>query len=264
MKNIYLENLIKKYNKKYYIKTDPVKYVYYYTNKLDKEFIAFIVALFSYGNIRAMFKFLNSLITFLGKFPVETILNFNNKKKLYFYYRFQNSKDIEIIFYILKEFLYTNRNKNFVFIDYFIKNQNIKENNIYSFIDNFLEILLQIIPKKFLTNGIKHYFSLSPGKTVAKRYCLFFRWMVRKQFPDFGIYHFIQPSQLIYPVDTHILNFSYKTKIINSKNLSRKTAIEITNYFKTLNPEDPLVYDFFLTRELMLKNTFHNSNIFII
>jgi uncharacterized protein (TIGR02757 family) len=85
--------------------------------------------------------------------------------------------------------------------------------------------------------------------------------MIRKDFPDLGIYDFFEPKILVYPIDTHILNFAYKNQIIKSKISSRKNALIITNYFCQFDPNDPVKYDFYITRELMLKNSFRYENI---
>lgn len=250
----YLIYLEEKYKDAYYINTDPLKYVYLFQNEQDKEIIALIVALFAYGNIKAMFRFLDHLILFLSPSPYKRLIEFNEKMELNLYYRFQDRQDIKYIFLVFKEIL--KYKDHYIFKNLFYKEPKNKEINVYEYIDIFINNINKIIPKKYLTNGIKHYFCLRNQNSILKRYCLFFRWMVRNDFPDFGIYSFINTNQLVYPIDTHIHNFCLQNNIIKSKTLTRKVALEITNYFKQFDPQDPLKFDFFITRELILKNSF--------
>ncbi|GIX41621.1 MAG: TIGR02757 family protein [Leptospiraceae bacterium] len=255
MKYNSLKQLEKIYKKPIYIYTDPIKYIYQFKENYNKELVGLIIALFSYGNVKAMFQFMDCLIDFLKPDPYEKILTFKENSNMNLYYRFQNQNDIKTILIILKQLIKNNDSSKYLFKNFFGSNfSNIT--HIYPIIDTFIYNIKAIIPEKFLTYGVQHYFCLRNKNSVLKRYCLFFRWMVRKDFPDFALYDFIDPAKLIYPVDIHILNFSYQKNIISSKNITRKNAIKITNYFKQFSPEDPLKYDFYITREMMLKNTF--------
>ena len=249
----YLKSLEKRYHHKRYILTDPIKYCYYFNEPQNIELVGLMIALFAYGNIKAMFRFMDNLIKILQPYPYEKILNFRENSNIDLYYRFQNKNDIKNIIITLKKFFINNNIKNYLL--------NKKVNNIYEIIDPFIREIQDYIPKKFLSDGLKHYFCLGNQNSVLKRYCLFFRWMIRKDFPDLGIYDFFEPKILVYPIDTHILNFAYKNQIIKSKISSRKNALIITNYFCQFAPNDPVKYDFYITRELMLKNSFRYENI---
>ncbi len=246
----YLLNISKIYSDKKFIETDPIRFVYRFSDPKEKECIGLLVALFSYGNVKSLFRFLENLLYFLYPEPLQKIRTLNFRS-LHLYYRFQSESDINIILEIFKEIIIENDKNSYLFFSLFELNH--QDMNIYRYIDTFQAKILERIPKKFLTYGIKHYFTFSK-KSVAKRYCLFFRWMVRNSFPDFGIYSFVDKKHLIYPLDTHILQFAYQNKIISKPLANRKNAIQITNFFKTFNPFDPLYFDFYLTRDLMLQS----------
>ncbi|MFN3603358.1 MAG: TIGR02757 family protein [Leptonema sp. (in: bacteria)] len=253
----YLDFVCQYYHKIEYIQTDPLRYVYWFKTPKEKEFIGLLVALFSYGNRKAIFQFLDRLILNLYPNPLEKIQEIN-LNSLDLYYRFQSKKDIQLILEIFKEILMENSKNPYIFFNEFGFTKN--KTDIFKSIDNFQNRMEQRIPKKFNTFGIKHYFTFS-DQSLAKRYCLFFRWMVRDAFPDLRIYSFLDKKDLMYPVDVHILNFAYQFKIIQKKYSKRETAIKITNFFKNLNPSDPLYYDFYLTRDLMLNSKFKEHNV---
>ncbi len=73
--------------------------------------------------------------------------------------------------------------------------------------------------------------------------------MIRKDDIDLGIWEKFNPNKLIVPMDTHMTNIASKLfKIKEIKNVNLKKAIKITRYFSKENREDPVKYDFSLTR----------------
>jgi len=87
-----------------------------------------------------------------------------------------------------------------------------------------------------------------------KRFNMFLRWLIRKDEIDFGIWTKISPKMLLIPLDTHMHQISLKLKITNRKDTSIKTVFEITDFFRKIEPKDPIKYDFSLVRAPILKN----------
>jgi uncharacterized protein (TIGR02757 family) len=77
---------------------------------------------------------------------------------------------------------------------------------------------------------------------------MFLRWMVRQDDKgvDFGLWHQISPSQLVCPCDVHVDRVARKLGLIGRPKTDWKTAIELTETLKTLDPTDPVKYDFAL------------------
>ena len=92
--------------------------------------------------------------------------------------------------------------------------------------------------------------------SVCKKLNLMFRWMVRKDGIDLGLWDFIPSSMLIIPTDTHIYQFALKHGITQRKTADIKTAIEITNFFKQFSENDPVKYDFCITRPGIIEHQF--------
>lgn len=85
--------------------------------------------------------------------------------------------------------------------------------------------------------------------SACKRPAMFFRWMVRgPDGIDFGLWRFIAPARLVIPVDTHIARMARLLGLTSRKNADWKMALEITRALRTLDPEDPVRYDFALVR----------------
>jgi uncharacterized protein (TIGR02757 family) len=70
--------------------------------------------------------------------------------------------------------------------------------------------------------------------------------MVRTEDIDLGIWNKIPPSKLIIPLDTHISRIARCLGLTRRSSSDWKTAREITESLKQLDPADPLKYDFAL------------------
>ena len=87
------------------------------------------------------------------------------------------------------------------------------------------------------------------GRTSAnKRVHMFLRWMVRQNSPvDLGLWKWADPSSLIIPLDTHVMQEAAKLGLIPEKAAaSRKTAELLTSALAEVFPGDPCRGDFAL------------------
>lgn len=79
------------------------------------------------------------------------------------------------------------------------------------------------------------------GKTACKRICMFLRWMVRTETPDFGLWTTHQPSELYAILDVHVCQLT--SSILQHKQASWKACEELTDIFRKWDKDDPLKYD---------------------
>ena len=77
---------------------------------------------------------------------------------------------------------------------------------------------------------------------------MFLRWMVRKDNcgVDFGIWQKIKPSQLICPIDVHVARVAHRFNLLSRNQIDWQSALELTEYLRTLDANDPVKYDFAL------------------
>jgi uncharacterized protein (TIGR02757 family) len=91
------------------------------------------------------------------------------------------------------------------------------------------------------------------GGGGSKRLLLFLRWMVRPADGiDLGLWK-VSPRLLLCPVDTHIHKLARNLGFTRRKDLSWKTAEEITRALARFDGEDPVKYDFSLCHMGMLQ-----------
>jgi uncharacterized protein (TIGR02757 family) len=86
------------------------------------------------------------------------------------------------------------------------------------------------------------------GGSACKRLNLFMRWMVRKDAVDPGGWDQIPPSKLIVPMDVHMGRICRRLKLTSRSQSDIKAALEVTEAFRKIEPDDPVRYDFCLTR----------------
>ncbi|MCI6662093.1 TIGR02757 family protein [Campylobacter sp.] len=189
-------------------------------------------ALFSYGNAKAIVKFLGSL-------------NFDNlsanKGKIY---RFQNSSDCDEIFKIILKL-------SEVDIEDIIINGAKQGKEFY--IENGINALIKKIYELsgYRSAGLEFYFGKSfetSPKSPLKRYNMWLRWLVRTSDIDLGLFRRISPRELILPLDTHTHKVSLALGLCKRSQYDFKAAKEITERLKEFDSDDPIKYDFALYR----------------
>lgn len=91
---------------------------------------------------------------------------------------------------------------------------------------------------------------IDPEQSAAKRGWMALRWLVRgggAEDLDFGLWQdILSPAELTMPLDTHVGRISRALGITERRTDDARTAREITDYFRALDPADPVKYDFAL------------------
>ena len=97
------------------------------------------------------------------------------------------------------------------------------------------------------TRGIRHLCPDPRAGGAAKRWNLYLRWMVRgPDGVDLGIWTGVPASALVVPLDTHVARVSRRLGLTRRKDLSWRTAEEVTAALRAIDPGDPVRFDFAL------------------
>lgn len=222
------------------------------------EIAGFLAACFAYGAVEQIEKFVTRLLGKMGKSPAKFIKNFSSKDKKTFKslkYRFNTGEDIISLFEILKKVL----NRYGSLENLFPAGYSNSDENIIPAAEKFIQNLLKMHNRK-TSNGLKFLLSAPSRGGTCKRLFLFLRWMVRDDEVDGGLWKKIDKRKLIAPVDVHIGRLSKLIGLHNRKTTNLKTAIEITEGFAQICPQDPVKYDFALCRIGILENCTGKKN----
>ena len=104
------------------------------------------------------------------------------------------------------------------------------------------------------SKGLKYLVPNPKDGSACKRLNLFLRWMVRKDGVDAGLWKSVDKSKLIVPVDVHMGRLCKLLGLYRRKTISIAAAVEITENFRSIEPDDPVKYDFALSRVGILDN----------
>ncbi len=218
-----LIHLAHRYHQPDFIGDDPIQIPYRYSLQQDNEVSGLLTAYISFGRRKMIIAYAIRLDEMMEHQPYQYVLSerwkedFREGEKTF--YRTLKNRDIAAMFH----FLHTVYQEHETLEDWIIK-----EN--------------KGLPIETLLYG------LGMGKTSAqKKLNMFMRWMVRKNSPvDIGCWQKIDARHLIIPLDTHVHQMALELGITKSKTASFKTAVEITDYFKEIFPDDPCLGDFAL------------------
>ena len=235
--SIELDELVKKYENKNFIKDDPIQFIHRYKNKKDIEIAGFIASFLVYGSKKQFIKKLNKLFTnFAQDEPLNFIQNFEPDCIGNFNYRFGKPNDFISIFSTLKE-LYNSSDGLEELFSY-----GYKQNKIFEVVVDYFYSKAA----KDVGQGFYHMIPNPRNGGAMKRMCMFLRWMIRKPPVDIGIWKFMPASELYIPLDVHVGRISREMGLLNRKANDFKSVIELTKKLKEFCREDPIKYDFAL------------------
>lgn len=238
-----LESLYGYYNRAEYIHPDPLEFVYHYESGIDREIAASIASALAYGRVRQILCSVRSVLDIMGPSPASFLLE-NTPRGIanafcFFKHRFTTGA-------VLSDFL-TGLRK--LVMDFgslescFLSGLAREDRTILPALAIFVE-KLQIAAGRKLP-----MFLPSPLEgSACKRLNLFLRWMVRRDNVDPGIWPRVSASRLVVPLDTHMHRIATAMGLTSRKQADIRCAVEITQRFAAICPEDPVRYDFALTR----------------
>ena len=239
---ITLENLYRRYNKRTYVHPDPLEFLYSYPDIKNREVVGLIASSLAYGKVKQILKSVSSVLNIMKPSPHQFLMNANYSSLCNafegFAHRFSSGDQLAALLWGVKNVIAQFGSLNACFIDHLSP-------------DDKTLIPAMTFFAKMLTEGRHepgHLVALPEKGSACKRMNLFLRWMVRKDRVDPGGWTEVSSSKLIVPLDIHMHKISLKLGFTSKKQANMRTALEITNVFKKFVPDDPVKYDFSLTR----------------
>lgn len=241
----FLDNKVEQYNQPSFIKDDPISIPHLFSKKQDIEIAAFFASIFAWGNRTIIINKSKELMQLMDNAPHDFILHHSSKDiepLLAFKHRTFNTTDL--LYFI--EFLHYHYSHYKSLEAAFTKNVSADDaNTVEHALINFHHYFFSLEEVPLRT---KKHIATPEKKSNCKRLNMFLRWMVRKDNNgvDFGFWEKIKPSQLICPVDVHVARVAKRLNLLERKQTDWNAALELTNYLRTLDPDDPVKYDFAL------------------
>ncbi len=240
-----LDDIYNKFNGHKFISPDPLEFLYHYSNIPDREIVGLIASSLAYGRVEqicisvsTVLKRMPSPSEFLTSTSPETLVNLFSGFK----HRFTNGEELSAMIIGVKRIIENHGSLESCFMNGLSKD----DETILPALEKFVCSL-----KESADSRISHLLPSPKDKSACKRLNLFLKWMVRCDNVDPGGWRHIPANKLIAPVDVHIHRICRNLGITKRKTANLRTAIEITNAFKQIAPDDPVKYDFALTRLVM-------------
>jgi uncharacterized protein (TIGR02757 family) len=231
------------------IVADPVEFPHRYADPRDVECVALLSAALAYGRADLFKPKIAGLLEGLGSSPAQMMAGLTVPRAAEllkgFVYRFNVPADLAVLLMGIGGTLQRHGSLEQAFLSAEVGSWRER-------IAAFVTGIRAAAPERELTRalgktrGVGH---LLPGADsgAAKRMNLYLRWLVRgPDGVDLGVWHGVQPAQLIIPVDTHIARMGWWLGLTAHRTISWAMAEEITDSLRLLDPEDPVKYDFAL------------------
>jgi uncharacterized protein (TIGR02757 family) len=249
----FLNRKVDEYNRPAFIPVDPISIPHMFSKQQDIEIAGFFAAIFSWGNRTTIINKSKELMHWMDNAPHQFILQHDDKERaklLNFRHRTFNATDL--LYFI--EFFRWHYLQHDSLEDAFLHS----EDHLSGFYRYFFQLDRPVFMNDSLVSGIlelpsapprtyKHI--ASPEKNSScKRLNMFLRWMVRHddRGVDFGLWKRISPSRLVCPLDVHVGRVARRFNLMKRTQTDWQSALELTDYLITLDPDDPVKYDFAL------------------
>jgi uncharacterized protein (TIGR02757 family) len=262
-----LESLYETYNKLSFAERDPVRFLHEFDDPLDIEEVGLIASSLAYGRVGAIIRTVGCALDDIERsigFPSgargraagdtfglpDSMMSRRNTvgdatrdvrfTECFegFRYRFTDGTELASFVFAIRAV-----GREFGSLcECFRAHLEASDSTVLPALDGFTKELRSRAPSDIA--------SLIPDPSrgsACKRLNLFLRWMVRKDNIDPGPWESISPSLLVVPLDTHMHRIGLRLGFTNRKQADIRTAIEITEGFRAIRPDDPVRYDFPLT-----------------
>jgi len=238
-----LDTLYDSYNRRRFVSPDPLEFLYHYNERSDREIVGLLASSLAYGKVSQIVKSISFVLERMTPSPCRFLENASPESLSDTYrpfkHRFTTGDELAAMLLGMKKVIMKYGSLH----NCFTSALSDDSETIIPAISAFVKELKSADHQKSTS-----LLPLPAKGSACKRLNLFLRWMVRCDEVDPGGWSDISPSKLLIPLDTHMHRICLKLGLTRRKQADIKTAIEITDAFRTIVPHDPVRYDFALTR----------------
>lgn len=238
-----LESFYSHYNDPAFIGKDPVVFPRRYRDVRDREVVGLLAAGLAYGRVASIFASTERVLDALGPSPADR-LESDSRRDLEcrfegFKHRWTTGDDVVDLLVAVRAMQVEQGSLQAGFIS----GLRSSHGTIQPALSTWVNRLTKLSGKPRL-----RLLSDPALGSACKRLCLYLRWMVREDRVDPGGWSDVSSSQLLVPVDVHMHRVGKALGFTNRNQANGRTSEEITLGFRGICSEDPVKYDFALTR----------------
>jgi len=238
----WLDQLYSRYHRKEWIGSDPITFVHQFNDPLDQEIVGLIAASLAYGNVTSINQSISRVLDRLGGEPRRSVCHRTKQEleKNFAGFRHRWTGEQAMVQFLLDV------------------QRAIREHDSLG----ALFVSLDNPDADIMATSGKWVAKLQAGRkqsakelladpsrgSACKRLNLYLRWMVRHDDIDPGCWSGISTSRLLIPLDTHVFGIAKACGFTRRRTPDGLAVREITAAFQSICPDDPIRYDFALTR----------------
>lgn len=231
--------------------TDPIQIVRRYRRPEDQEIVGFCASALAFGRVQSVINSIEGLVGVMGDSPAAYVRGFEparDRRSLdHLVHRWTKGIDLAALVWILRQMLDSHRTVEKFFVD----GADPQAQTVEAALDAFSRRACALDQRKVYGRtvrkpGVAYFFARPSSGGACKRLNLFLRWMVRHDGVDLGVWTRVRASQLIVPLDTHVIRLGRCLGLTRYSSPGWKMAADITASLRMFDPEDPVRYDFSL------------------
>ncbi|HEX4823373.1 MAG TPA: TIGR02757 family protein [Candidatus Polarisedimenticolaceae bacterium] len=238
-----------------YLDSDPVGIVRRYDDPRDREIVGLLAAGLAYGRVASIRGSLDRLLAILGPRPSKFVLELDPRRDARrfdgFVHRFTRGRDVALFLHLVRG-LAAERGLEATFL----AGLDAGHETIGPALNAFGEALFAGDARPFVASGrvgrrdgARWLLPLPSAGSACKRSCLFLRWMVRPDDGvDCGVWTRVPRRHLVLPLDVHLQRVVGALGWTRRKTPGWAMALEATGHLRRIDPDDPIRYDFALSR----------------
>ncbi len=234
------------------VRGDPVELPHRYSDPRDVEVAALLSAALAYGRVDLFKPRLAALLDALGPSPAQVAMQSTPagllRRAQGFSYRMTGPRDVACLLHGTGAVLRAHGTLGACFSAHYRRLGTVRA-ALGAFVDDLCAPdFTPFTGKRAPTRRLKHLLPHPDRGSACKRLNLFLRWMVRgPDGVDFGLWREVPVSELVVPLDTHVHRIGRLIGLTRRKDLSWKTAEDVTLRLRSLDAADPVRYDFALS-----------------
>jgi uncharacterized protein (TIGR02757 family) len=245
-----LDELYDAYNAEHVV-SDPIWIVRRYTQREDQEIVGFCAAALAFGRVQSVLNSIEALLAVMGPHPAAYVRAFEPSRDRqalgHLVHRWTRGVDLAALVWILKQMLDASGSIEAFFAERLDSGHETVEEALDAFSDRACKLNVKAVyGRRAPKPGVGYFFAKPSSGGACKRLNLFLRWMVRDDAVDLGAWRRVKPSQLIVPLDTHVIRVGRCLRLTQYSSPGWRMAADITKSLRRFDPEDPVKYDFSL------------------
>jgi len=238
-----LERTYRRLNRRQYVHPDPLEFLYDYSRPADREVVALVASSLAYGRVKQILRGVRGVLNVLDPHPAERLAGSSQadlrRDLAGFKHRFATGRHVAAMLAGAARAIEQYGSLEACF------GQGLAAGD-----ETVLPALRAFVGRiTAAADGPCGHLLPDPARgSACKRLNLMLRWLVRCDDVDPGGWSSVGPERLIVPLDTHMHRISRRLGMTDRKTADLRTALEVTAAFRRIVPDDPVRYDFALTR----------------